>query len=512
MDFNRATTEWPSEDAAPIVENFVKDYHFEHYHCLAERVEEKLRKALKKEERRLQPWMTTFRAKSRESLREKLIVRHAKVTFQTLEDITNDIWDLAGVRVILYFPSEQEHNKVQEIIHDIWGVENVERHVHPRPEEPARITHDHGLSKRVAGKNEVDKFAVRQSTTASSSGAESIKIPKKYQPRHMGYRAVHYVCKMDRKQENDRYKYRDGDQVEIQVVSALTHSWATAGHDLLYKSYVFGEASPEEHIVFDALNGIIQSGDLLLEQFQSMVHRRTYRAFQSPHELGDYLQKADVIQHLTEKPCFSSQGLEILLDFLRHSHVKKDCPVEVREALKSLGYPREVKHDKGISRFLPELNCVGDMQVIVCLMADNLPKRYQPRAFEDLTSDCICHIMMSALKLLQSLFHLHEDANAYLQSLNYTPEEKISIDFVLSSEFRQIIFARDGNEITDKRELQPAWAWFKKQKRNPKSICGLAFGMAEMELEAFKKVDYEKLLDDLIIGPLSRSSTAEFEG
>ncbi|KAF9737121.1 hypothetical protein PMIN02_001535 [Paraphaeosphaeria minitans] len=510
MSIDRVTTLWPSDDAAPIVESLVKDYHFEHYHCLAERVEEELKKALKKEAR-LQPWMTTFRAKSRESLREKLIVRHAKMDFKTSEEVISDTWDLAGVRVILYFPSEQEHNKVQEIIHGIWGAENVQRHVHPRPEEASRIDHDHGMAKRATGGEYEENSAARQTTTAPSTGKESIKSPRKYQPRHMGYRAVHYVCKIDKTQENERYKHTDGDQVEIQVVSALTHSWATAGHDLLYKSYVFGEASPEEHIVFDALNGIIQSGDLLLEQFQSMVHRRTYRTFESPHELGDYLQKADVLQNLTEKPCFASRGLEILLDFLRHSHVKKDCPVEVREALKGLGYPREVRPDKGIARFMPELDCVSDMQVIVCLMADNLPKNYQPRTFKDLASDCICHIMMTALKLLQSLFNLHEDANAYLQNLKYKPEEKTSVDFVLSSEIRQVIFAGDGNEITDKTQLQPAWNWFNKQKRNPKSICGLVFRVAEMELDAFKKVNYEKLLDELTIGTLSRSSTVEFE-
>lgn len=77
--------------------------------------------------------------------------------------------------------------------------------------------------------------------------------------------------------------------LEIQVVSALTHAWATAGHDYLYKNYLFGEAPYGEHVIFDALDGIIKTGDQLLEQFQSMVYPRTMRPFESPHELGDCL-------------------------------------------------------------------------------------------------------------------------------------------------------------------------------------------------------------------------------
>lgn len=119
--------------------------------------------------------------------------------------------------------------------------------------------------------------------------------------------------------------------------------------------------------------------------------------------------------------------------------------------------------------------------------------------------------MMSALQLLQLLFEFPEDANFHLQSLEYAPEEKAGVDILLSSELRQIIFVEDGDEATNKGRLHPAWQWFIKQKKDRKSICGLVFSVAEMDLDALTKVRYEKLLDELIIGALSRASTAELE-
>jgi ppGpp synthetase/RelA/SpoT-type nucleotidyltranferase len=481
-------TAWPAEKVAPIVDEFVAGYHLEHYQCLAERAERLLKKALVKggEQARLQPWMTTFRAKKIQSVREKLMKRHSEVNFRNFSQIKDDLWDLAGVRVILYSPSEEEHDKIQRFIRSIWG-DNVTKHDHPRPEQTLQV-------EETARRTEADRSGV-QEPTMSMSGLESARLPKKYQRRHLGYRAIHYHCRMHKEHKSDRYNYEEGDQVEIQVVSALTHAWATAGHDLHYKSYLYGDLTSEEERVFDALNGLVQSGDLLLEQFQSMVHMRTYRPFEYPHELENYLRKADVLEYLKERPQFESEGLEVLLGFLRHPQVKKDYPIGVREAPKSLGYPGEIPFMKNITRFQPVVACVPGMRLIICIIADNLPKYNLSSAFESSTSDRLCYTMMSAMKLLQNIFLRPEDANLYLQELKMEPDEKTSLDFVLSSEKRQIILKMEGK---DKEELKHAWAWFQKQARNPKSICGLTFRLAEMG--ALKTITNEKLLDGLTMG------------
>ncbi|OAG04469.1 uncharacterized protein CC84DRAFT_1176683 [Paraphaeosphaeria sporulosa] len=508
MASDQATS--PRHSEVPIVvENFLRYYSFEHYECLAQRVENKLKKRFGelKNEERLQPWATAYRAKTRESLREKVMVRHSEVNFSSTEQIKKDMWDLAGVRVILYFPSDDEHSKVRDIIRKIWREENIETRNHKN-----RVQHsngDRGAEKRT---RRVKHSSIHQPIMVPENGGEYKKTPKQYEPRNVGYTGIHYICQMEATQEDRprfKWKYEVGDQVEIQVVSALTHAWATAGHDLLYKSSLFGEPTPEEHRVYDALNGLIQSGDLLLEQFQSMVHGRTYRPFESPHELGVHLGNADVLQDLKEKPMPPSEGLEILLRFLRHPSVGKDCPFKLRGALKRLGYPTGIVPKKSIDQFQPKFECVHEMELVVCLFADNLPTPDPNTSSEDLASDKLCRIMMSALKLLQSFFPLPEEANAYLRSLQLDSEEKISMDFVLSSSNRQIILAGDGNEDTDTKDLRPAWKWFKKQTNDASSICGLVFRVAEMEI--LGEVKFQTLLDDLKIGSLSRSSTTETE-
>jgi hypothetical protein len=182
--------------------------------------------------------------------------------------------------------------------------------------------------------------------------------------------------------------------------------------------------------------------------------------------------------------------------------------------LKRLGFPVGIRPDKSIAQFQPEMfqpemECVPEMELVVCLIADSLPRDNQPGAFESSTSYHLCYTMMSAMKLLQTIFRQHEHANAYLQDLKLERDERASIDFVLSSEKRQIILKKRGNEAMDKEELKHAWIWFQTQTQSPKSVCGLVFRVAEMG--TLKKITNEKLLDELNIGSLSRSSTSEIE-
>jgi len=45
------------------------------------------------------------------------------------EDIQNDLYDLAGVRVILIVSTPEQRDKVKAILHSIWG-DNIEEKVH----------------------------------------------------------------------------------------------------------------------------------------------------------------------------------------------------------------------------------------------------------------------------------------------------------------------------------------------------------------------------------------------
>jgi len=91
---------------------------------------------------------------------------------------------------------------------------------------------------------------------------------------------------MKKEQEAGKYKHKKGDRVEIQVVSALGNAWAEAGHDVLYKTHAYGEPTVTEHRILDALNGLVRSGELLLEQFHEAFMRRTKTKWEHLDQVG----------------------------------------------------------------------------------------------------------------------------------------------------------------------------------------------------------------------------------
>ena len=158
----------------------------------------------------------SYRAKSPDSLKEKLRKRTDK-KYRKVQDIFNDIIDLAGVRVALYFPSDRD--LVDEIVNDLFEVKKKKKF----PES----SHDPEPSKRFSG-----------------------------------YWATHYrVVLNNADKENSRYL---NTIFEIQVASLLMHAWAEVEHDLVYKPFS-GELSEEELAVLDQINGLVLSGEIALE-------------------------------------------------------------------------------------------------------------------------------------------------------------------------------------------------------------------------------------------------------
>lgn len=467
-------------EVPPVVQTFLDSHYFlDHYEGLASCAEHLLGEALQKQE--MQPWKTTSRAKAEDSLREKLTMRYEEKQYTSSEDIKNDIVDLAGVRIILYMPTEKEQEKVKNAIQSIWG-RDVKPKLHPEPKKE-----DSSNNQREGGK-------------------------KKYQPRHLGYRAIHYRAEMKPHMGgmygHGWYHYKAHDMVEIQVVSALTHAWAEVGHDILYKSYAYGQPTVQEERALDALNGLVQSGELLLEQFHEMVHKRTNTRWKHRDEFETYLREVDILQDLQEPLEFDPYGLEILLGLLIKE--QKNYPLAVRAALKQLGFPDNPRFDHIIAHFRPRIEPIEGMVPVICLAHHVLPRYKQSEA--ELSSSKQCSIMMNALHFIQRVFGPVESAYHYLRDLPMTPEEKKSMDFVLGSDKRQVFLNDNNDQERDKPSLRSAWTWFQKQARNPKSICGLAFRLAEMG--SMKNGDAYILLESLTIGncgSISRCSTTSVE-
>lgn len=225
-----------------VIEEFIKEYkkQFDFYNELARIVYSKLEdeviaRGIKS--------IVTFRAKRPDRLHRKLDQRNSENQYSTIQDIRDDIVDLAGARVSLYFPSER--NLIDEIIKDLFIIDKI---------------------KEFPNKSHKPK----------------------YEKRFSGYWATHYRIHL-KKDEDIPERYNDT-IVEIQVASLLMHSWSEVEHDLVYKP-LSGNLSEEESSILDELNGLVLSGEIALERLHKAMTKRTESSKQvtNRYQLTNYI-------------------------------------------------------------------------------------------------------------------------------------------------------------------------------------------------------------------------------
>lgn len=189
--------------------------------------------------------IVSSRIKPVSSLKEKILYRNKIVGFKSVEDIHNDIRDKVGVRIALYFPPDS--SEVEKIIYSLFEI----------VEEPARFE----------------------------------KNTLQYDPRFSGYKAWHYKVRLKSKTFLDQ-DY-DGEVIEIQVASMLMHAWAEVEHDLAYKK-PGGGISELEYALLSQLNGLVHTGEVILEQLKIAMGKRiedNNREFLNHYELASFIYK-----------------------------------------------------------------------------------------------------------------------------------------------------------------------------------------------------------------------------
>ncbi len=189
--------------------------------------------------------IVTFRAKAANRLEPKVRARAAKKNYATVDDIYADIPDLAGVRIALYFPAQQD--QVGRIIDDA--------------------------------------VVVMQSKTFPDG------TPASYPKRFAGYSASHYRVRLRETTLIDTHKRYAEARIEVQVASVLMHAWAEVEHDLVYKPYQ-GTLSEDEYAILDELNGMVIAGEIALERLQRAGDARIAargRRFANHYELATHL-------------------------------------------------------------------------------------------------------------------------------------------------------------------------------------------------------------------------------
>jgi len=203
--------------------------------------------------------IVSYRAKQPFKLKEKLIKRSTFRNYSCLQDINDDIVDLAGVRISLYFPDDQL--EIEKILKNRFNILEIKRFPKEKDYKP-----------------------------------NSNKVL--YQKLFSGYRATHYRIHFNSNQLpfND-LKYNNV-ILEIQVASVLMHAWAEVEHDLIYKP-ASGEVSKAEYEILDELNGLVLSGEIALKRLQTAYKERVsdlQKYFSNHYELAAFLHNTLVSQ------------------------------------------------------------------------------------------------------------------------------------------------------------------------------------------------------------------------
>ena len=242
--------------------------------------------------------IVTYRAKTPGRLKSKVLRRNARrtVPYKNMKEIYDDIADLAGVRVSLYFPGDRD--KADSIISDSFELLETKHF----PDESKSPT---------------------------------------YNKRFSGYWANHYRAHMKEELLEQPQKKYAAARIEIQVASVLMHAWSEVEHDLIYKP-LQGTLSDEELAILDELNGLVLTGEIALERLQDAGNERVRNrnaAFGSQYELASYLYNYLSHNFRPEDIELRMGNIELLYRLI--SKLKMNGVKEIEPVLKSVKFEKD---------------------------------------------------------------------------------------------------------------------------------------------------------------------------
>ena len=245
--------------------------------------------------------MVTSRAKSPGRLKSKVQRRNSRrtVPYKNMREIYEDIADLAGVRVSLYFPGDRD--KTNSLIVDLFTILETKQF----PEQSR---------------------------------------PPSYNKRFSGYWANHYRAQLKEESlDGSQKRYTDA-RIEIQVASVLMHAWSEVEHDLVYKP-LQGTLSDEELAIVDELNGLVLAGEIALERLQSAGNERMKNkstTFASQYDLASYLYNYLSNNFRREDVELRMGNIELLFKLI--SRLKMNTVKEIEPVLKSVKFEKDSRN------------------------------------------------------------------------------------------------------------------------------------------------------------------------
>lgn len=338
--------------------------------------------------------MVTFRAKAPARLKAKVNRRNSRrqTPYKNMREIYEDIVDLSGVRVSLYFPGDRD--KTDDLIKDLFTVLECKQF----PEQSK---------------------------------------PPTYAKRFSGYWANHYRAKMKEESLPASQKKYAAARIEIQVASLLMHAWSEVEHDLVYKP-LQGNLSEEELAIIDELNGLVLTGEIALERLQSAGNKRILdknTSFGSQYDLASYLYNYLSNNFRREDVELRMGNIELLYKLIRQ--LEMNSVKEIEPVLKSVKFEKDRRN---ISQ-----------QIIDQIITGN-EKRYL--AYQNLrTGHQSCDVAsgQAAIQFLKSWVPLE----AFLNQITYRNSPRIHGAFNINTLKRMNILDQESiNQIASLRKVR----------------------------------------------------------
>ena len=312
--------------------------------------------------------VVTARVKDLDSLRKRLYEKVEDMdhkcqcmTDHELSDSPFTIWgltkyhfDVLGLRIALYFP--EELGKVLKLFDDetgpferkaVFSMKNGGRsyvHVDGRERDRANSGTDGGIPETITGGNNTLHLRSSRGSVAANDAITDHKIA--LEKRFRGYtEEARYVS--FRSEREALPKPFDELWVEIQVRSVIMDAYINISHGLEYKALT-GVLSDQENQILESINGLAQTGEVILQHLQDIHQRRVQSDAKPllPEEIvpviTDYMNledSADSVNHhsKTKDPHYVLQELVLssgcntpgnLKRLLKFYQVKEDYPSE----------------------------------------------------------------------------------------------------------------------------------------------------------------------------------------
>jgi len=367
-----------------------------------------------------------FRVKTPESLKNKLIKRNEEMAqkrngpgYQSTKEIWEDIYDRAGVRILLYTSAQPQLDAVRDTI---------------------RSTFDPAM--------EPKRFPEAESKEIANGNPPIRRFPKYTATHYRVYLKDEHVKQLEDNNVKLKGIWQGKFMIEIQVVSVFQHVCAEVSHDILYKT-MSGTPSVHEERVFDALSGVSLLGDLLLEQLHYHYEARvnsTNQPFTNKYELGSFL--SDWTSQNPSATQLVLGPMEILRRFLVAQG--KATPRDLEAILSKLSFGDEARSE------------TADGRVSIYIM-EQMFKDHPVTVNADGNAELQSKVIASAMIWLDELFSPSTKWGTKLFNKDYprNPKQKEGLKWLMNETEGEHFLVHNVEPLArEKENLEDLWQWF----------------------------------------------------